>query len=245
MRLQGSGWTRPARQTRLQSFILPIPLAILGTAAWWGAQRVKIRLDASVGGPVGWGGEGGKGTPLRAQFGSPQPPPPLPAQCHESIASEVGSGCTFVVQVAPVGIKHERGGEARRASICGRQQRKERTRVHHETDEVQAPDLDSDSSSTANASAAVRCLYHELVRSRSGSAETEKTGIFSRHGETPAHISAQQDSLSAIFRSLSTHAAGTSSAPSHCLKSSGAAGRTLSSFVKIYGIDMQVATCQK
>jgi len=63
-----------------------------------------------------------------------------------------------------------------------------RTRFHRETDEFQAQDLDSELSSTANPSTIIRCQYPKLVRIRSGSAETEKTGRFSRHRETPRRI---------------------------------------------------------
>jgi len=122
-----------------------------------------------------------------------------PPQRHHSIASEAGAGCGFMGQVAPVATKYRSGREARRASICGRQLRRERTRFHRERDEFQAQDLDSDSSSTANPSTIVRCQYSKLVRIRSGSAVTQKTGRFSSHRETPRRISALQDPLSASF----------------------------------------------
>ena len=149
-------------------------------------------------GSGGGGGGEGTGTPLLAQPGHRQPPPP-PPQRHHSIASEAGSGCGFMGQVAPVATKYRRGREAHRASICGRQPRRERTRFHRETDEFQAQDLASDSSSTANPSTIIRCQYPKLVRVRSGSAETEKTGRFSRHRKTPRRISSLQDPLSASF----------------------------------------------
>jgi len=68
-----------------------------------------------------------------------------------------------------------------------------------------------------------------LVRIRSGSAETEKTGRFSRHRETPRRISALQDHLSTSFFSLSTYATETSSVASRGQKMPGTAGKNLSS----------------
>jgi len=127
----------------------------------------------------------------------PPPPPPPPASPQHCITGRRrmrirGSGGASRNEI-------QEGREARRASICGRQPRRERTRFHRETDEFKPQDLDSDSSSTTNPSRIMRCQYPQLVRIRSGSAETEKTGRFSRHRETPRRISALQDLLSAFF----------------------------------------------
>ena len=158
---------------------------------------MKNGLDISLKGAQGWGGEGGNGTPLLAQPGNRQAPPFPPPQLRKSIASEAGVPCGFVGQVAPVATKYRRGREARRASIYGLQPRKGRTRFNFEKDEFQAQDLESDSSTTANTSTRVRCQYPELVRVRSGSAEKEKTGRFSRHRERARRMASLQDPLRA------------------------------------------------
>ena len=195
-----------------------------------GSRASENRAGYFSGGCGGVGGGRGERHAAAHAAWPASTPPSTPPKRHHSIASEAGAGCGFVGQAAPVATKYRRGREARRASICGRQPRRERTRFHRDIDEFQAQDLYSDRSSTANSSTIIRCQYPKLVRIRSGSAETEKTGRFSRHRETPRRILSLQHPLSVILFSLSIHATETSSVASRGQTMSGTAGKTLSSY---------------